>query len=409
MTTIKEFYDISLNKEEKDKLYEDYKENKHDFEEEFCKKTKLDRQDLKFLFFATSLQILRWVILNRVIKINTEKFGESIDTSERIDHNDKNMKSQVKQQQKIYKENYFEKNDEVKKSKKKYRSAMELVMTTKVPYDATNGAALFNLNLGGKYHRETTLGHDPLLGWIFGTINIITDTMTLNNFLSYDIDMRGLKIIGETSIFTVFQNAVESIVEDYKRLPAAIFAQGLHLSSDKYTKVGLPIPILGIFNPELVNRLYRQQYDYLCLLRDTKIVGKVAGKSILQGTLSVLIDMLITCVHELFYDSGKFPNKDLYEVKTRKILLYSNIISSSSNIVASKISGWQNLDIGGIANAVYRLFTDLNFIRKIKQEFVQERLMEKYQRKITSLDNEISNLMKELNIDSELATKLLNK
>lgn len=409
MATIEEFYDISLSKEEKDKLYEKYKKNERDIEEEFCKKTKLDRQDLKFLFFATSLQVLRWVIINKFIKIDVEKFGETIDLSERIDHNDKNMKFQVKQQQKIYKEDYFEKNNEVKKSNKGYRNALELAMTTKVPYDATNGATLFNLNLRGKYHRGETLGHDPLLGWIFGTINIITDTMTLNDFSSYVIDMKGLRIVGETNIFTVFQNAIESIMEDYKRLPAAIFAQSSHLFSDKNTKVGLPIPVIGIFNPENVNKLYRQQYDYLCLLRDTKMVAKIAGKSIIQVAFSVLIDMLITCIHELFYDELKFPNKDLYELKTRKILLYSNVISSSSNIVFSKMSGWKNLDIGGIANSIYRLFNDTKFIRKIKQEFIQERLMEKYQQKNITLDNEIRDLMKKLNIDLYLATKILNE
>lgn len=402
MSTREEFYDISLTAEEKDKLYNEYKKEKKDFEEEFCEKTKLDKQDLKFLFFATSLQILRQYIINQFMKINTEKLGESIDLSERIDHNDKNMKTQTKEKQKVYKKKYFEEYEKVKGSEKGYRSAMELAMTTKVPYDATKESSAFNLNLGGKYHRGSTLGHDPLLGWIFGTINIITDTMTLNDFSSYDIDMQSLKIIGETSIFTVFQNAVESILEDYKRFPAAIFAQGLHLSSDKFTKVGLPIPVLGVFNPELANKLYKKQYDYLCLLRDTKIAGKFIKKTLLQGLFSIFIDMGVICVHDLFYDNKKFPDRDLYETKTRKILLYSNIIASSSNIIASYFSGWQNLDIGGISNAIYRLFTDTEFIRKIKQEFVQEKLIEKYQEKISSLDNEINFLMKELNIDSKL-------
>ena len=37
---------------------------------------------------------------------------------------------------------------------------------------------------------------------------------------------------------------------DYLNLPAAIFAQGCHLKSDKFTKLGLPVPILETINPE---------------------------------------------------------------------------------------------------------------------------------------------------------------
>ena len=36
--------------------------------------------------------------------------------------------------------------------------------------------------MGGRYHRMYTLGHDPILGWIFGTANILTDCITFNNF-----------------------------------------------------------------------------------------------------------------------------------------------------------------------------------------------------------------------------------
>ena len=36
--------------------------------------------------------------------------------------------------------------------------------------------------MGGKYHRMYTLGHDPILGWFFGTANILTDCITFHNF-----------------------------------------------------------------------------------------------------------------------------------------------------------------------------------------------------------------------------------
>ena len=36
-------------------------------------------------------------------------------------------------------------------------------------------------NIGGSTHRAYTMGHDPVWGWIFGNINIMTRSITLKN------------------------------------------------------------------------------------------------------------------------------------------------------------------------------------------------------------------------------------
>ena len=61
----------------------------------------------------------------------------------------------------------------------------------------------------------------------------------------------------------------------------------------------------------------------------------------------------------------------LYEVKTRKILSYSNLIASSSNLaVVSITKDMKLLDLGGLGVTIYRLITDKKFIRQIKEEFI---------------------------------------
>lgn len=44
--------------------------------------------------------------------------------------------------------------------------------------------------------------------------------------------------------------------------------------------------------------------------------------------------MLITILHGLFYKEDECSNHELYEVGTRKVLMWPNIIVSSSNVVA---------------------------------------------------------------------------
>ena len=64
-------------------------------------------------------------------------------------------------------------------------------------------------------------------------------------------------------------------------------------------------------------------------------------------------------------------------MKTRKLLLYSNLIASASNVIyvainayMGKADAWKHLDFGGIAVTLYRLMTDIDFIAKVKEEFV---------------------------------------
>ena len=55
-------------------------------------------------------------------------------------------------------------------------------------------------------------------------------------------------------------------------------------------------------------------------------------------------------------------------------MLYSNVIATSSNILYVALQkNISKLDVGGIAVTLYRLINDTNFIRKVKEEFIQQR------------------------------------
>jgi len=84
----------------------------------------------------------------------------------------------------------------------------------------------------------------------------------------------------------------------------------------------------------------------------------------------------VAMIHKLFYDP-KYINPDIYEVKTRKILLYSNVLASGSNVIYCALTeDLRKLDVGGLIVTLYRLFTDIKFIREVKQEFIVSGLLE---------------------------------
>lgn len=181
------------------------------------------------------------------------------------------------------------------------------------------------------------------------------------------------------SFSRLFSESFEMCKADFLNLPAAIFAEGCHLKSDKFTKLGLPIPILETITPEFASKLYKSNYDNFCFSRDSKIVGISAG-------ISIFIDMIIGLVHGLF--NKEKIDKDLYEVRTGKILLISNSIASTSNIIQTIITrNPKNLDIGGLLITLSHLFRDLRFISRIKEEFVRQELNKDLIKELKRLDS----------------------
>ena len=340
-------------------------------EEQFSKKTGIiNKTDLSFLAIATALQVVKSLVFPYV----ADKFdyGKSFDPSERLDHNDRSIEKAHKEANDKFRDKRIEKHG---------TGHWINILYQTVPYDITKGAKDLGINMGGKYHRMYTLGHDPILGWIFGTANILTDCITFNNFHTNRISridpVTGTKkmVITSEVVFLgkMFSECYEEVRADPLNLPAALFAQAQHLKSDEFTKLGLPVPILSSINEDFASKLYSENYDALCFARDVKIVGT-------SFVISKLFDMIISLLHGLFRKDGE--DKNFYEVRSRKILLISNAIASSSSVINAAItSNPKNLDIGSLLNTMTHLFTDIRFILKIKQEFIENEIAEKSSKK----------------------------
>ena len=140
-------------------------ENTHeileDLDQQFCKKTGLTKTDMVFLFTAIGLQITRQYLVT--------KFPERLDD------------------QTAAKKTFGHGKEHSNRSHRFYNPSLEEISTNPVPFDANIGAE-GALSGGGKMrHRVTAIGHDPLLGLVFGTANIATATLTTASFDSYHI------------------------------------------------------------------------------------------------------------------------------------------------------------------------------------------------------------------------------
>ena len=134
---------------------------------------------------------------------------------------------------------------------------------SKVPFDAQDNrhTTIRVEGLSAYYHRLLQLGHDPILGFVFGVADILTGRMTT-------IDKTG-KIVSQ-----VMENyADRKETEIFKALAKQI----AHFKSDITTSMGLPAPFMSLFNllqfgnigeydqtiAEIVQGMYYEGYDFI--------------------------------------------------------------------------------------------------------------------------------------------------
>lgn len=325
----------------------------NDIDRQFSQVTKLNNRDVSFLFLATALQCTRQYLLTDFK--NRENHETAAD----------NTKGKLKEHS--------------NRGEILYRAEINEIITNPVPFDALYGSKTFNLDLSGKSHRAKTLGHDPMLGWVFGTCNIMTSTMTLYDFRSFHVNT-GFVPTGRLKKLSprdkIESNANTLKVIDYSKnrliyggregvtaTGCALLKEAIHLKSDVNSKMSLPLPFISsVISPEFALKIGEYGFDVANVIN----VGK-------QATYSILINTIIAMIHRLFYDESIDLSEKHYEVRTRKILSYSNVLASSSNLIYVAITqDTSKLDIGGFAVTLYRLFSDRHFISQIKREFLEK-------------------------------------
>lgn len=312
-----------------------YLEHCDKLEKVFQEKTSLTVADLGFLMVAASLQTLRWALLNNAAgRFDDAKQGEKF----------------------------------VEGMKEYIPASMEqLIMDHQVPYDVVKRSDRFieiyngeSTGLSGANHRVRALGHDPLAGLIFGTANIATNTITVNEwsqlFPSYHV--KNGEIYSKTEVYHIMKWSGERLVEEPTAIGAAFIKQIIHCGTDVFTTQGLPVPVINTISPETSRFLVGNQIDFYSVTRG--------------AMLAVLINKVIEMCHRLVFNPNK-EDKRLYEVRTRKILLYSNTLSSVLNLgFVGLTRNVKYLDVGGLIVTLWRLLNDRKKIEEIRMQFIRE-------------------------------------
>lgn len=363
---------------------------------EFEQKTGLQASDVKFLFVAIGLQLLRITIINELTKTEPAGMKNKLE-NELHEFQDKVMKKLSSLDQNMSTVNL-----------PYYASTNQILTTSGVPYDAQETLTakslekMINKNrpmewdfdlddyinkmklplFKGANHRFATIAHDPLIGLVFGTANIMTNTITC---VKSPLNISGLEIPVITTNHVIYtSNYSHPVIGTYgsttmmlgnmiKRIPdepvafvAALIKQIIHIGTDMFTPCGIQFPVANIV---------------LSNTNVEKITKHIGWGDLIKVSTSAkiaeLINTVISILHTLVHDFSDGVEPELYSVRTRKIILYSNAIATGSNVIwvganvgAGDKSQVKNLDIGGLIVLMKRLYTDTEYIQQIKEEFV---------------------------------------
>ena len=329
---------------------------------EFEKITGLSGEDVVFCIFAATLQIVRQYLATYFKDRLTDKEAAQ--------------------------KTPFHSEEHSQRKTKRYYATKEEIVSNPVPFDVVQKedkikVSKYNPLLNGANHRYKALGHDPILGLIIGTANIMTKTITVSEGMSINsyhvhsatgvINRNGVesiysidKINAHASTPLIFEHIFKRISEEgsqaWEALGYALVKEVVHLCTDLPTKQSLPIPIISVFSPTLAKALGKIGLDMFNVLQ----VG-------FQYTLSTFINWLIAALHRLSYNEDNDVSEELFKVKTQKIIQYSNEIATVSNSLITAVNTYFNpqnackyFDIGGALVTLNKSWNTPIEIAKIK-------------------------------------------
>ncbi|KST87382.1 hypothetical protein KF7_0114 [Lactococcus lactis subsp. lactis] len=354
-----------------------------DLDKQFESATKLKKVDIVFLFLATALQITRQYLL-------AKSTNNAFDMENRP-----NDKEAAKKADGPFKHIMQEKYHIDNRGSHFYHISVEEVWSKPVPFDVQSGSTNFGINMGGgNYHRLATAGHDPILGWLFGTANIATRTVTtLPTFESFHVkygndfftrsgeqSKRAMDFMSNhAQTSKVLQYGITNRIlhpskdRNLEILISALAMEAIHLKSDYSSRRSLSLPFAGL-SPTIAKKASDMGIDMASVGHISKQVG-----------IAVTVNTIVSLLHRLLIlSTEEIMNTNLLQVRTNKIITYSNTIATASNLAyigaTAALKGapdMKALDIGGFLVTLYKLISSVNFQNKVKEEFLEKEFYNK--------------------------------
>jgi hypothetical protein len=201
--------------------------------------------------------------------------------------------------------------------------AEALSETCKVPYDRVKyvGSAERIAGMFPKSHRFQSLGHDPVLGFVFGVLDIMRGTLT---GFSYD---------NLTHQHTWVQGVTDPNIEPIGLIEAMLRHIG-HLISDVATPMGLPAPFMTLIQAINIGSFGEKKRTVGEVARWMYLSGYDLRHFIVSGITPAVIEIILRAyiILKHYSEHGETKFNLTAHPKYRSMLLMAHSIATLGNV-----------------------------------------------------------------------------
>lgn len=208
----------------------------------------------------------------------------------------------------------------------------------KVPYDyATNNKIELGCDVPGlnpHHHRLQSFGHDPILGFIVGVLDIMRGQMT---------------VVGRDGVVKVIDRSAKFGSQNPFK---ALAMQVVHLLSDIPTERGVPAPFLSVLQcinckSPFILGTSGETVSFNDVTRFMYKHGYTIEHFATMGIVPVFIDVILNTYYKMSYFETLFPGRESYsskrDVKLKSMQCLAHSMASTGNIAKMWLYGWNPL------------------------------------------------------------------
>lgn len=373
---------------------------------EFQHRTKLHAKDLKVLFIAVAARVLVHALSGKILSICRQNKGQEQAQAQPEAQVFAPKADTVSQQSQLNAASSVDavqgvdisgmlgdqiKNIDVMKAGRTV--ANKVIEQFSTPAKILDHATIleqnapFDVQETDYFGREDIAAYHRYLGWVIGTVNILTDTITTYGMKSYSITRPEVQLgkpCVNQEISTVFSviNPVLQKAGSYKNSIVAAAVQEALTQG------------LGKADPEKVRTLFgravalENRTAYLAE-NSRNMLGKFYAEwTTYAGGIAgmVLINTIVSAVHAIVYEESD-GELDAYSIRTNKIILYSSAMATVINSLPA-IAGKDltRLDFSGILMTCMSLFQSGKFWIEAKTAFLASEHKQILDREMEKLD-----------------------
>lgn len=237
-----------------------------------------------------------------------------------------------------------------------------------------NDALPFDVQDNEFFRRKDVLAYHPMMGWLVGVINILTDTVTTTKLESFSVTK---SLYDEQLHFEKVQNLgvllpfMFDCTKNKDSLLAAVVRQ-----ADALKVTSAPLEDVSAMLKETIaieehNSALMDKVDVFSRIIPFDLSSLHLGGIFRDVAITAFFNKLITAIHAVRYDPKVDGDMKLYTVRTNKIIAISSVIAASVNSLPALITeDIRQIDVSGVIMSLITVFNSTKFWIDVKAGYL---------------------------------------